>query len=141
MTHFLNGQDPAAAAAGYILGGHRVVPLPFGSKAPAIKEWPTLRITEADLSAYFPAGAHLNIGLLNGAPSGGLIDVDLDCPEAVAAGSHFLPVTRWVSGRPSAPRSHRWYSRRQWRTTYSPSAMARATWARLPGYARAIRPK
>ena len=57
----------------------------------------------------FPTGRTSNVGLLLGAPSGGLIDIDLDVPEAVAVADSFLPATGWVSGRAGSPRSHRWY--------------------------------
>lgn len=50
-----------------------------------------------------------NIGLLLGEPSGWLIDVDLDSPEAVAAASKFLPPTNAKTGRASKPDSHWWY--------------------------------
>src|SRR5262249_7993777 len=45
----------------------------------------------------------------NGAPSGGLVDVDLDAPEALAVCDSFLPRTNLVFGRPSTPRAHREY--------------------------------
>ncbi|MCA9309574.1 MAG: bifunctional DNA primase/polymerase, partial [Phycisphaerales bacterium] len=50
-----------------------------------------------------------NIGLLLGTPSGGLVDIDLDCVEAVELAPQFLPPTVTVTGRPSRPRSHWWY--------------------------------
>src|SRR5262249_17762194 len=51
-------------------------------------------------------GSSFNIGLSLGEPSGGLVDVDLDCPEARAAAAVLLPPTGWVWGRSSAPDSH-----------------------------------
>ena len=44
-----------------------------------------------------------------GEPSGWLVDVDLDCPEAIALADEYLPPTHSITGRPSALRSHRWY--------------------------------
>jgi hypothetical protein len=67
-----------------------------------------LRVTGEDLPRYFPSG-HENIGLLLGDPSGGLVDVDLDAPEAVAAAPVFLPPTLRRHGRPGKPNSHWWY--------------------------------
>lgn len=58
------------------------------------------RIDEAD--AFQPAE---NIGIRVGEPSGGLVDVDLDCQEAVALAPSFLPPT-WTFGRSGKPRSH-----------------------------------
>lgn len=46
-----------------------------------------------------------NVGVRLGAPSGGLVDIDLDCPEAVALAPAFLPPTA-TFGRTSKPRSH-----------------------------------
>jgi hypothetical protein len=45
---------------------------------------------------------------LLGEPSNGLVDVDLDWPEARIAARYILPATR-TSGRESCPDSHRWY--------------------------------
>jgi hypothetical protein len=47
--------------------------------------------------------------VLTGQASAGLVDVDLDVPEARAAGAHRLPFTDRVHGRPGAPASHHWY--------------------------------
>src|SRR5690606_25217523 len=41
-------------------------------------------------------------------PASGIVDVDLDCEEAVALAPHFLPPT-CTFGRASAPRSHYLY--------------------------------
>jgi hypothetical protein len=83
------------------------VPMPRGSKAPILKDWQKLRITESDLHVFFRNGE--NIGLLLGEMSGGLVDIDLDAPEAVAIADFFLPPTGLVHGRASKSRSHRWY--------------------------------
>lgn len=94
-------------ARGYVRRGWSVVPVPRGQKAPRIAGWQTLRLTESDLPARFSNGE--NIGILTGEVSGNLIDVDLDAPEAMAAADYLLPATDLVHGRPSKPRSHRWY--------------------------------
>lgn len=87
--------------------GRRVIPIPGGSKNPNRKGWQDLRLTLEELPRYFNNGQ--NLGLLCGEPSGGLVDVDLDAPEALALASHFLPATGMRHGRPSAPESHAWY--------------------------------
>ena len=51
-----------------------------------------------------------NVGIIMGAPSGNLVDVDLDCPEALALASSFLPLTDSAFGRPSKRRSHLLYT-------------------------------
>ena len=87
--------------------GFAPIPLPARSKKVNIEGWSTLRVTEADINEVFAIGG--NIGLLTGIASNGLIDVDLDCPEAIRAGAVLLPATGMISGRQSAPRSHYWY--------------------------------
>ena len=87
--------------------GWQPVPIPRGKKAPVLARWQHLRLTEADVGRLFEEGQ--NIGVLTGGASGGLIDVDLDCDEAVVLAPAFLPSTRMRSGRPSRPKSHRWY--------------------------------
>src|SRR5439155_17399930 len=56
--------------------GLALVPVPSRRKRPVLEAWQRLRLTAADLPQHFGDGA--NIGVLNGAPSGGLSDVDLD---------------------------------------------------------------
>src|SRR5215471_20182131 len=90
----------------YITRGWRIIPVPPGEKKPIIPGWPDLRIGENDLSNYFESES--NIGLLLGEVSGGLIDVDLDCEEALRLARIYLPNTELVHGRPSKPDSH-WY--------------------------------
>jgi hypothetical protein len=111
-TEQCNGTFPAQArpAASYYLSrGVLPIPVGFRSKIPTAEAWEQLRPAEADLDTLFPSGTRLNIGLLLGEPSHGLIDADLDCPQSIAAAPFFLPLTGWVSGRQSAPRSHYWY--------------------------------
>jgi hypothetical protein len=87
--------------------GFALVPVPYGRKGSIVTGWQHLRLDEAGLRAAFAAIA--NVGVLLGTPSGGLVDVDLDCPEALALASAFLPPTALRSGRTSAPSSHRFY--------------------------------
>jgi DNA polymerase I-like protein with 3'-5' exonuclease and polymerase domains len=114
VTASHNGQPPASPreAAAYYLGrGFIPVPIPRtgNHKAPALDGWQQLRPTPQDLDGLFPADQSLNLGLLLGEPSGGLLDVDLDCVEAIAAGTILLPDTALSSGRKSRMHSHRWY--------------------------------
>jgi len=95
------------ASREYLRRGWAVVPIPRGQKAPLIPGWPELRLTESGLAAHFDNGS--NIGAILGSPSGGLVDVDLDCVEAIAVADLFLPQTECVFGRTSKPRSHRFY--------------------------------
>jgi len=95
------------AARAYLTRGWPPVPVPFRSKAPTIPGWPELRLTEQELTDHFADAS--NVGVLLGEPSRGLVDIDLDAPEALALAPHFLPVTSSVFGRPSKPRSHELY--------------------------------
>src|SRR5215217_3357006 len=92
----------------YIRRGWSPVPVPFKQKGPTLPSWQQLRLTEENAAAYFDRSAQ-NIGVLLGPPSGGLTDVDLDCPEALALADIFLPPTEACFGRRSNPRSHRLY--------------------------------
>ena len=93
------------AAEYYLSRGWAVIPVPFREKAPTLKRWPDLRLTKDDLPRYFDEHPQ-NIGVLLGEPSGGLIDVDLDSPEALTLASRFLPPTECGFGRASTPESH-----------------------------------
>jgi len=95
-------------ARGYVERGWCVVPIPHKHKKPVVKDWPSLRLTAAELPATFN-GAASNIGVLLGAPSGYLVDVDLDCAEALLLAPSLLPKTLALFGRASKPRSHRLY--------------------------------
>jgi hypothetical protein len=103
--------EPRAVAAHYLDLGYIPIPIPRTGrcKAPTLDRWQDLRPSPQDLNSLFPTGQALNVGLLLGEPSGGLIDIDLDAAAAVAAGPILLPSTGWVSGRASKPRSHWWY--------------------------------
>lgn len=103
--------DARAAAANYLGMGFIPVPIPRVGrcKAPILEGWQDLRPSPDDLEDLFPPGQALNVGLLLGAPSGGLVDIDLDAGEAVAAGPLLLPPTGWVSGHKNKPKSHWWY--------------------------------
>jgi putative DNA primase/helicase len=96
----------ARAAERYIERGWAPVPIPARQKGPRISGWQRLRLTAEDIPRYFTNGQ--NIGLINGEASGGLVTVDLDCPEAIALAGRFLEPTL-TSGRESVPDSHWWY--------------------------------
>lgn len=96
-----------AAARAYYDRGWRVVPIPTGRKGPTLDGWQHLRLTREQLDGYWEHGG--NIGLLTGAASGGLVDVDLDSAEARAVARELLPDTDRTSGRSSSRSSHWWY--------------------------------
>jgi hypothetical protein len=98
--------DARAAAGLYVAKGLAPIPLRPRSKDPGYAGWPDLRLTADTLDGHFPAQQDRNVGILNGSPSGNVLDVDLDAPEARRASPLILPATGWVFGRPSAPGSH-----------------------------------
>jgi hypothetical protein len=98
-----------SAAKFYVQHGLSPVPGPRGKKKCVLKEWPTLRVTEANLDEWFPT-EKLNVLILNGSPSGGLLDVDLDCDEAKLLAAAFLPPTTVKFGHGECLTAH-WYYR------------------------------
>jgi hypothetical protein len=111
-TQFAKGENMKISnltlkyAQKYTRWGWRVVPVPAKEKAARRKGWQKLRLKKCDLAKHFSGGG--NIGVLLGEPSKHLIDVDLDCDQAVFLASTFLPATERIHGRKSKPRSH-WY--------------------------------
>jgi hypothetical protein len=84
------------------------VPVPSRAKGPRLKGWQNLRIDSPELVArYFVDPT--NIGVKLGAASDGLVDVDIDCAEALEFGQRRLPYTAAKFGRASKPASHRLY--------------------------------
>src|SRR5262249_3500365 len=99
------GISPLDAAISHLRAGRSPIPVPLGSKAPKSRNWQKLRITEQNAPRYFN-GAAQNIGILLGKASNWLVDVDLDCPEALSLSARFLPPTGSIFGHPSKRRSH-----------------------------------
>jgi len=97
---------PREAAQTYAELGWVTVPLPARDKRPQLPEWQRRRLSDVQPSEYTPSS---NLGIILGAPSGHLVDVDLDCAEALAVAPLLLPSTGMVHGRASRPRSHYWY--------------------------------
>jgi len=90
-------------AQSYLDLGFAVVPMPRGTKAPKIAHWQHTAFTATDFRS------DTNVGLVFGARSHQLVDVDHDCPEALTLGALLLPQTALVHGRTSKPDSHRYY--------------------------------
>ena len=98
---------PLDAALSYIGRGWFVVRIPIGRKGPVAQGWQTLRIGLDEAARYFADGG--NVGVRLGPVSGELVDIDLDCPEALALADKYTPPTGAIFGRASKPRSHRLY--------------------------------
>ena len=108
MTTPFPSHSVRQAAAFYLDHGFAPLPVPRRAKNPVLEGWPALRIGKADLARYFPDSRDSNIGLILHDQSR-LVDLDLDCAEAVGAGRAWLPLSSWVSGRRGKPLSHYWY--------------------------------
>ena len=97
--------SPIEVAEIYKNRGWAPIPVPYKTKVPVVPEWQKLRLEGSAIPDYFK-GQPQNVGVLNGDPSGGLIDIDLDAPEAVLLAPRLLPGTSSVFGRVSKRRSH-----------------------------------
>lgn len=81
-----------------------LVPIPAGRKGAVIKNWQTREFGPAD----FPPGG--NVAVILGPRSGELVDIDLDCREALGLADLYMTQTGAQFGRPSKLRSHRLYT-------------------------------
>src|SRR5438132_1129081 len=92
---------PLDAAHNYLRLGSAFVPVPAGLKHPILENWHLHQFEIVDLD---PKG---NVALRLGRRSGNLVDIDLDCQEALKLADLYLPPTGAEFGRESKPRSHR----------------------------------
>src|SRR5215207_5714967 len=95
-------------AVRYIRRGWNPVPVRFKEKVPTGNDWQRRTITEQSAPQFF-TGEPQNIGVILGPTSGGLTDVDLDAPEAIAVAPYLRPETHAVFGRAGKPESHYLY--------------------------------
>jgi hypothetical protein len=94
------------AALALIKRGIEVVPVVRHGKA-GVANWDKLKVTPENAAYHF--SGEQNLGVRLGAASGGLVDIDLDCQEAVAISQRLLPPTDMISGRAGNPCSHWFY--------------------------------
>jgi hypothetical protein len=90
--------------ARYLAIGWDIKSIPRGEKGPREAGWPNLKLSPAELERHVAKSG--NVGVRLGASSGGLVDVDLDCPEALALKDIYLPTSGARFGRNSKPLSH-----------------------------------
>jgi hypothetical protein len=93
-------------ALDYIKRRWNPVPIRFRTKIPIGEDWQKREITAESAAIYFSAADPQNVGILLGATSRGLTDVDLDAVEAAAVAPYLLPTTRAIFGRTSKRASH-----------------------------------
>ena len=87
-----------AQASRYISQGYAPIPVKYKDKVPTLARWQQITLCEKDLAGHFGAEAK-NIGIVLGARSNGLIDVDIDDDLALKLAPAFLPATGMVFGR------------------------------------------
>lgn len=88
--------------------GWATVPVNYQSKVPVSKNWQQPMSKDAALRVF--KQSKRNVGILLGVYSNWLIDIDLDCAEALSLAPTFLPPTPVVFGRYSNPASHWLYT-------------------------------
>jgi hypothetical protein len=98
------GMSALDTAKSYIQRGWNPVPNAFKCKEPIGDGWEKRTIDNSNVGQFF--NGQLNVGIVLGYSSGGLVDVDLDCPEAIAMAPFCLPPTGAIFGRPSARAAH-----------------------------------
>lgn len=93
------------AATAYLDHGFEPLPAVAGTKAVKLPGWQKVEITAEVLPSWFTNGQNVSIRTTDT-----LVDIDLDCPEAVHFGALLLPHTPMRHGRKGKPPSHYWYS-------------------------------
>ena len=96
-------EETRRAAVRLIRRGVAVIPVPAGHKNPNRSGWQIERWGVEDVPELWNNGQ--GVGILWGEPSGGLVDIDGDWPEARAVAVYICPRTR-TFGRSGAPWSH-----------------------------------
>lgn len=111
-----HGSTIIAAAVEMWKHGFTPMPLLDKDKRPAVSGWTHLTAhsyaDEDDIRTKFKSSADSgqgNLGVVLGANSNNLVDVDLDHPKAVRLRDYFLPYTNARSGRDGRRGTHYWY--------------------------------
>lgn len=89
-------------AVDYHRRGWVPVPIANRDKKPTRTEWQH-RTLQTPLENFEEGN---NLGIVLGEPSGGLVDIDIDCAEGLVAAPHLLPNTGLKFGRASKRNSH-----------------------------------
>src|SRR6185437_9990804 len=96
------------AATDFQRRGWAVTPVKHQTKRPLLKNWERGGVEEEAFAQLFCSGP-VNLGIVLGEASSGLVDLDLDDPIALQLADDFLPTTNCIFGRPSNRASHRIY--------------------------------
>lgn len=98
----------------YLRRGIALTPVEMRGKKPTSNAWQKNYIVGEENARKFEGH---NVGFILGSPSDWLVDIDLDCIEAISLAEYFLPKTGWVFGHKSARRSHYMYQCEDAKTT------------------------
>lgn len=90
------------------LGAH-FTPVNFMGKNPIARAWQTKPVPYANIVEMLNGETPINVSILLGSPSNGIVDVDLDTPAANLLADLWLPSTGLIFGRASTPKAHRLY--------------------------------
>jgi hypothetical protein len=78
--------------------------IPSGRKGPIDIGWQDRVVSAEEVERHLAAGG--NVGVIMGARSGHLVDIDFDCGEVLDLAPRYLPPTNARFGRASKPNSH-----------------------------------
>lgn len=90
------------------LGAH-FTPTHFRGKNPHANNWQEKPVPYEDLKIMMNGETPINVSILLGKYSNGIVDIDLDSPSAIYLASEWLPDTGLVFGRASTRGAHRLY--------------------------------
>ena len=99
-----NSNETVSTALLYFEKGYCPIPVYPRAKNPIGNDWTNQKLSKEDIEANFKED--VNIGVLLGKPSRGLVDVDIDSDVALHFASDLLPKTDSIFGRASRKRSH-----------------------------------
>ncbi|MDP8217786.1 MAG: bifunctional DNA primase/polymerase [Candidatus Theseobacter exili] len=102
-----NGRDNYEIINKYLDYGWSPSPVKYKTKKPILTNWNNRKLNKEDIPKFF--NGQKNVGILLGAASGGLVDIDLDCKTAIDLAPDYLPLTNAIFGRESKPKSHYLY--------------------------------
>ena len=89
--------------AEYMLRKWVPIRVEYKGKNPTVRRWQNQTILDVNTDDF---DDKCNVGIVLGEASGGLVDIDIDCQEALSIAHLFLPDTGVIFGRKSKPRSH-----------------------------------
>jgi hypothetical protein len=97
-------EDIQGAAENYLQQCFVPIPVRLKGKKPINNGWQNQTLNSTQIKRDFSQPC--NIGILLGDASDGLVDIDLDCPEAISIAEQYLPNTKCKFGRPSRRKGH-----------------------------------